>query len=158
MSNEDLKKHTIFMCMVTTMICVSFFSTLGISWQTMRHISLMLLVMWPIAFGLKQWVTTPIVKHLHIHVLSKVEHNKRHTFPFFTILINSALVTLLLLVVSQIYPSGFIATFIDTWEKKLVVLIPLFFFVLRPGIEWLISDDRHQLVEMIESKTVSNKD
>jgi len=157
MSKDDLKKHIIFMCMVTGMVTVSFISTLGWSWKTMGQISMMLLIMWPVAFLIKEWITTPIVHRIHEHVLDHIEHNKRHTFPFFTILINSGLVTVLLLIVAQIYPTEFLKTFIDTWEKKLVVLIPLFFFVLRPAIEWLISEDRHRLIEMIEDKTILNK-
>ncbi|AIG65187.1 Putative integral inner membrane protein [Weissella tructae] len=154
MSNEQLKTHTIFMCMVTTMVCVSFFTTMEISWHTMQRISLMLLIMWPVAFSIKQWVTMPIVRRIHEHVLpAAVENKKRHTFPLFVILINSGLITFLLLAVAQIYPSDFLATFLDTWEKKLMVLIPLFFFVLRPSIEWLISEGRHDLVERIESKS-----
>lgn len=157
MSNEQLKTHTIFMCMVTTMVCVSFFTTMGLSWHTMQRISLMLLIMWPVAFTIKQWVTMPIVRRIHKHVLPEVGNKQRHTFPLFVILINSGLITFLLLVIDQIYPSHFLATFLDTWEKKLMVLIPLFFFILRPSIEWLISEGRHDLVERIESSTIKSE-
>jgi len=157
MSEDDLKKHAIFMCMVTTMMSISFFSTLGVSWQTMMHISLMLLIMWPTVFGLKELITAPIVKKLHQHVLSKVAHNKRHTYPFFTIFINSGLVTLLLLLVAQIYPNNFLATFLNNWERKLMVLIPLFFLILRPTIEWLFNNEKHQLIELIEAKSNISK-
>lgn len=153
MSNDDLKKHTIFMCMVTTMVCVTFFSTLGFSVDTMSRISLMLLIMWPTAFAIKEWVTTPIVHKVHQHMLDRVGHNKRHTVPLLTIFINSGIITLLVLVVSQMYPNNLLAEFLDTWEKKLIILIPLFFFVLRPTIEWVFSSENDQLVDLIESKT-----
>lgn len=153
MSNEDLKKHTIFMCMVTTMVCISFFSTLGFSVQTMGHISLMLLIMWPTVFIIKEWVTTPIVKKVHQHMLNKVGHNKRYTVPFLTIFINSGIITLLVLIVSQMYPNNLLMEFLDTWEKKLMILIPLFFFILRPMIEWIFNNENDQLVELIESRS-----
>lgn len=157
MSNEDLKKHTIFMCMVTTMVCISFFSTLGFSVQTMGHISLMLLVMWPTVFSVKEFVTTPIVHKVHQHMINRIGHNKRHTVPLLTIFINSGIITMLVLIVSQMYPNNLLAEFLDTWEKKLMILIPLFFFILRPAVEWMFSTDNDQLVDLIEEKTNISK-
>lgn len=157
MSNNDLKKHTIFMCMVTTMVCISFFGTLGFSWQTMLQISAMLLIMWPTVFVIKEWVTTPIVKKVHKHVLAKVKHNKRHTVPFLTIFINSGIITLLLLWVSQMYPNNLLTVFLDTWEKKLIILIPLFFLFLRPVIEWTFNSENDQLVRLFELKNKSSR-
>lgn len=138
--------NTVVVTLVSTMVMIMLsYNTIiryGVSWPVI----LTILKIYPLAvlfiYCLRTYVTLPLVLKLHDyfpHHFNQVI--PRHvSIPFFVITGNvSVMMVILTETHRKLYPY-FVSGFVGNWTKTFFVAVPVFFFIVRPTIDFIFNN------------------